>query len=62
MLEYQGMEYQIDMGLDGRYYARIYKQGIPGPIFFTDDYNTEEQAIASAKAIIQDHRAMTGEV
>jgi hypothetical protein len=62
MFEYEGMEYQIDIRLDGRYYARIYKQGIPGPIFFTDDYDTREDAIASAKAIIQDHRAMTGEV
>ena len=55
------MEYQIDIRLDGRYYARIYKQGIPGPIFFTDDYDTEEDAIASAKTIIQDYLAMTGE-
>ncbi len=62
MIEYQGMQFQVVLRFDGQYYCRIYKHGIPGPIFFTDDFITEKDAIASAKAIIQDHRAMTGEL
>ncbi len=61
MYEYEGMQFQLDARLDGKFYCRIYKSGIPGPIFFTDDYDTEEQAAEAAKEIIRDHRAMTNE-
>ncbi|MHA2402273.1 MAG: hypothetical protein ACXADH_04715 [Candidatus Kariarchaeaceae archaeon] len=61
MTDYLGMQFQIDLRIDGRYYTRIYTPGIPLELFFTDDYDNEEQAMASAKAIIQDRRAMTGE-
>jgi hypothetical protein len=56
------MQYQVDVSIDGQYYYRIYKHVIQGPLFFTDDYNTEAQAIEVAEAIIRDHRAMTGEL
>jgi hypothetical protein len=62
MIEYLGMQFQLVLRIDGRYYARIYTPGIPLALFFTDDYDTQEDAIASAKAIIQDHRVMTGEL
>jgi hypothetical protein len=62
MYEYEGMQFQLDAQLNGKFYCRIYKSGISGPIFFTDDYDSEEQAVEAAKAIIRDHRAMTGEL
>jgi hypothetical protein len=61
MYEYEEMQYQENIRIDGQYYCRIYKQGLPGPIFFTDDYDSEEEAIEAAKAIIRDHRAITDE-
>ena len=63
MIEYQGMEYQIDVRNDRQYFCRIYNQGLPllGSTFNTDNYPTEEEAIEAAKAIIQDHRAITDE-
>jgi hypothetical protein len=43
-------EYQLDIRLDGKYYYRIYKHGIPGAIASTDDYDTEQalQTLVSA--------------
>jgi hypothetical protein len=61
MIEYLGMQFQLILRIGGKYYTRIYTPGIPLELFFTDDYDNEEQAMASAKAIIQDRRAMTGE-
>lgn len=58
MLEYQGMQLQVDIRIDGQYYCRIYKQGIPGPIFFTDDYEKKEEVIEAAKEIIRNHQEM----
>ena len=60
MIEYEEMQYQIDIQMDGRYYARIYKAGIPGPIFFTDDFDTKDEAVEAAIQIIDDHIAITG--
>ena len=37
-------DYYLEIRLDGKYYCSIYKHGIPGPIAFTDDYDTEEEA------------------
>jgi hypothetical protein len=54
-------EYHLDMRLDGKYYCRIYKHGIPGAIATTDDYDTEEEAIEAAKALIIDKRATNEE-
>jgi hypothetical protein len=62
MIEYLGMQFQIVLRIDGQYYARIYTSGNPLALFFTDDYDTDTQAIAAAEKIIRDHRAMTGEV
>jgi hypothetical protein len=53
-------EYQVDMRLNGEYYCRIYQYGIPGAIALTDDYDTEQEAIEAAKAIIREYQAMTG--
>ncbi len=50
-------EYQVDNRLDGKYYYRIYQHGIPGAITTTDDYDTEEEAIEAAEAIIQEYQA-----
>jgi hypothetical protein len=63
MIEYQGMEYQIDVRNDRQYFCRIYNQGLPlpGPTFFTNIYPTEEEAIEAAKQKIRDYLAMTGE-
>ena len=41
------------MRIDGKYYCRDYKHGIPGAIASTDDYETEEEAIEVVKAIIR---------
>jgi hypothetical protein len=60
MHEYEGMLYQVDTRLDGKYYCRIYQYGIPGAIASTDDYDKEEEAIEAAEALIQEYRAMTG--
>jgi hypothetical protein len=46
-------EYQLDIKLDGKYYCRIYQHGIPGPIFFTDDFDTEEEAIEAAEELFR---------
>ncbi len=62
MHEYEGMQFQVALRIDRQYYARIYKHGIPDPLFFTDEFDTEEEAVEAAKAIIRDHRAMTGEL
>ncbi len=63
MIEYQGREYQIDERIDGQFYCRIYNQGLPlpGPIFFTDNYPMEEEAIEAAKEKIREHRATNEE-
>ena len=45
-------EFQLDMRLDGKYYCRIYQHGIPGAIASKDDFDTEEEAIEAAEAII----------
>jgi hypothetical protein len=47
-------EFHLDMRLDGKYYCSIYQHGIPGPIAFTDDYDTEEEAIEAAKERIEE--------
>ncbi len=59
MFGYKGMEYQIDVRIDGQFYCRIYNQGLalPGPIFFTDNYPMEEEAIEAVKEIIQEYQA-----
>ena len=54
-------EYHVDIRLDGKYYCRIYKHGIPGAIASTDDYDTGEEAIEAAKAIILEYQATTQE-
>jgi hypothetical protein len=54
-------EYQVDIRLDGKYYCRIYMHGIPGAIASTDDYDTEEDAIEAAKALILENKATTQE-
>ncbi len=59
--EYEGMQIQVDRRIDGQYYARIYEQSLPDPLYSTAYYPTEEQAVEAAKEIIDDHRAMTGE-
>jgi hypothetical protein len=46
-------EYQVDKRLDGKYYRRIYRHGIPGKIATTYDYDTDEEAIEAAKVLIQ---------
>jgi hypothetical protein len=61
MYEYEEMQYQEDIRIDGKYYCRIYKQGIPGSIDSTDDYDTEQEAIGAAKAIILEYQAKTQE-
>ena len=48
-------EYHLGIRLDGKYYCSIYQHGIPGPIAFTDDCDTEEEALEAAKQIIDDH-------
>jgi hypothetical protein len=45
-------EYHLGIRLDGKYYFSIYLYGIPGPIAFTDDFETEEEAIEAAKEIV----------
>ena len=62
MIDYQGLQFQVILRIDGQYYCRIYKPGIHLALFFTDDFDTEEEAVEAAKAIIRDHRAMTGEL
>jgi hypothetical protein len=54
-------EFQVDMRLDGKYYCRIYQHGIPGAICFTDDYDTEEEAIEAVEGIIQGLQLKTDE-
>jgi hypothetical protein len=54
-------EYQLDIRLDGKYYCRIYQHGIPGAIASTDDYDTEEEAVEAAEAIIQEYQAKADE-
>ena len=46
-------EYQVDIGLDGKYYCRICQHGIPGKSATTYDYDTDEEAIEAAKVLIQ---------
>ena len=55
-------EYHLDMRLDGIYYCRIYLHGVPGAIFFTDDYDLEEEAIEAVKVLIRGLRAKTDEI
>jgi hypothetical protein len=40
------------MRLDGKYYCSIYPRDIQGQIAFTDDYNTEGEAMEAAKELI----------
>ena len=60
--EYEGMKIQVDRRIDGQYFARIYEQSLPAPLFSTAYYPSEEQAVEAAKEIIETHRAMTCEI
>jgi predicted RNase H-like HicB family nuclease len=60
MIEYKGMDFQIDIREEGEFFARIYVPDVPGPSFFTDDFDTKEEAIEAAKQIIDDHLAIIG--
>ena len=55
MIEYKGLEYQIDVHIDGKYFARIHVPGVPGPSLYTDDYDTDQEAEEAARQIIDDH-------
>jgi hypothetical protein len=44
------------MRLDGKYYCVIFQHGVPLAIAFTDDYDTEEEAIEAAKEVISVNR------
>jgi hypothetical protein len=46
-------EYYLNMRLDGKYYCSIHQHGIPGPIAFTGDFDTEEEATEAADEIVQ---------
>ena len=58
--EYEGMQIHVDRRIDGQYFAIIYEQSLPDPLYSTAYYPTKEQAVEAAKEIIDDHRAMTG--
>ena len=58
---FEGMLYQLESRPDGKFYCRIYQTRIRDAVDMTSDYAKEKDAVAEAKAIIQDHRAMTGE-
>lgn len=60
MNEYEGMQIQVGRRIDGQYFARIYEQSLPDPLFSTAYYPTEEQAVEEAREIIRDHLAMNG--
>jgi hypothetical protein len=47
-------EYHLDNRLDGKYYCSIFQHGVPLPIAFTDDFDTEEEAIEAAKEFIRE--------
>jgi hypothetical protein len=49
-------EYHLGMRLDGKYYCVIFQHGVPLAIAFTDDYDTEEEAIEAAKEVISVNR------
>jgi hypothetical protein len=49
------------LGLDGKYYCRIYQHGIPGAITSTDDYDSEEEALEAAEEIIRGLQLKTDE-
>ena len=42
-----------DTRLIGKYYCNIYMHGIPEPIGFTDDYDTEEGSLGAVKEMIR---------
>jgi hypothetical protein len=42
MREYQGLQFQVDIRIDGKYYCRIYQFGIPDAFATTDDYAEEK--------------------
>lgn len=45
-------EYHLGISLDGKFYCSIYQHSIPGPIAFTDGFDTEEDAIEAAMELI----------
>jgi hypothetical protein len=47
-------EYHLGMRLDGKYYCVIFQHGVPLAIAFTDDYDTEEEAIEAAKVLVRE--------
>ncbi len=53
--------YQVDTRLDGKYYCRIYKFGIPQQLVTTEDCTEQEDAIEAAETLIQEYQAKTGE-
>lgn len=55
-------EYNLEIRLDGKFYCSIYMHGIPGPIAFTDDYDTEEKTKEAAKSIIRENYAKPEEI
>jgi hypothetical protein len=58
MIKYEGMQYQIVLRLDGKFYCRIYQHSILCGIS-TDDYDTEDEAIERAEEIIKGLRLKT---
>jgi hypothetical protein len=62
MYEYEGMQYRVVIRLDGKYYCRIYKHGIPLALYSTSYFNTEEEAIRDARKRIRAHQAITDDL
>lgn len=44
--------FHLDTRVDGKFYCSIYQHGIPGPIAFTDDFDSEEEAVKAAEEIV----------
>jgi len=61
MCEYEGMLYQLERRLDGKYCCRIYQHCIPCAIDSTSDFDKEKDAMEAAKSTIQEHRTKTDE-